>query len=216
MWPTSTHLKMNEYKIVEYFEDLISEFSGSKYAVSVDSCTSALFLSLMYRNVRDREVLIPSKTYISVPCSIIHAGGRPIFHNLIWSGTYKLHPFNIVDGSLRFTENMYEKNTLHCLSFHMKKHLKIGKGGMILTDDKNAYKWLKLARYNGRQGKEYMKESFQLVGWNMYMTPEDACRGIRIFKTLERKNADIGNEYQDLSKYRFDNLNSGDKIIKYE
>ena len=59
-----------------------------------------------------------------------------------------------------------------------------------------------------------MEESFQLVGWNMYMTPEDACRGIRIFKTLEKINSDIKNEYQDLSKYRFDNLSSGNKLLK--
>jgi dTDP-4-amino-4,6-dideoxygalactose transaminase len=205
---------MNEYKLVKYFEDLISEYSGSKYAISVDSCTSALFLSLMYRNVKDKEIVIPKKTYISVPCSIIHAGGKVVFKNIQWKGIYEIQPVSVIDSALRFTQNMYIPGSLYCLSFHMKKHLKIGKGGMILTDDRNAYKWLKLARYNGREGKDYMKETFKMIGWNMYMTPEDASRGIRIFKTLPSNNRDIANNYQDLSLYKFDNINSGDKLSR--
>jgi dTDP-4-amino-4,6-dideoxygalactose transaminase len=205
---------MNEYNLVKYFEDLISEYSGSKYAISVDSCTSALFLSLMYRNVKDKEVVIPKKTYISVPCSIIHAGGKVVFKNIQWKGIYEIQPVSVIDSALRFTQNMYIPGSLYCLSFHMKKHLKIGKGGMILTDDRNAYKWLKLARYNGREGKDYMKETFKMIGWNMYMTPEEASRGIRIFKTLPSNNRDIANNYQDLSLYKFDNINSGDKLFR--
>lgn len=194
---------MNEYDIVDLFESTIAKYAGSKYAVAVDSCTNAIFLSLMFCKARDKEITIPSCTYISIPCSIIHAGGIPVFNKITWKGIYKLNPLPIIDGALRFTKNMYVKGTLHCLSFHVKKHLKIGKGGMILTDSIEAYNWLKLARYNGREGKEYMKEQFKLVGWNCYMTPEDAARGLRIFKTLAPVNKDIKNEYQDLSKYRF-------------
>lgn len=194
---------MNEYSIVDLFEKTIANYAGSKYAVAVDSCTSAIFLSLMYFKPDHREIYIPSKTYISVPCSIIHANAIPVFTNKKWKGVYTLDPLPIVDGALRFTKNMYVKGTLHCLSFHVKKHLKIGKGGMILTDDKLAYNWLKLARYNGREGKPYMKEKFKLVGWNCYMTPEDAARGLRIFKTLPLVNKDIKNDYQDLSDYDF-------------
>jgi dTDP-4-amino-4,6-dideoxygalactose transaminase len=204
---------MNEYIVVDMFEKAVATYAGASYGVSVDSCTSALFLSMMYCNIKNREVILPAKTYISVPCSVIHAGGTPIFRNQNWSGLYQLRPFPIVDGALRFTKGMYVKNTLHCLSFHVKKHLKIGKGGMILTDDINAYKWLKLARYNGREGEEYMNEKFKLVGWNCYMTPEDAAKGLRIFKTLPTVNKDIKNEYQDLRKYKF--WASGERI-KYE
>jgi hypothetical protein len=53
-----------------------------------------------------------------------------------------------------------------------------------------------------------------MIGWNMYMTPEDASRGIRIFKTLPSNNRDIANNYQDLSLYKFDNINSGDKLSR--
>jgi dTDP-4-amino-4,6-dideoxygalactose transaminase len=205
---------INEYSLVDLFEKTIAKYSGAKYAVAVDSCTSALFLSLMYFQAKDKEITVPAKTYISVPCSIIHAGGIPIFKKQKWSGIYQLSPLPIIDGALRFTKNMYVKDTLHCLSFHIKKHLKIGKGGMILTDSIYAYKWLKLARYNGREGKDYMKERFRLVGWNCYMTPEDAARGLRIFKTLPSVNKDIKNDYQDLSKYKF--TASGMEILDNE
>ena len=59
---------------------------------------------------------------------------------------FKLLP--IVDSATRFTKNMYINKTLTCLSFHHRKHLPIGRGGMILTDSKKLM-WLK-ARYDGR------------------------------------------------------------------
>jgi len=205
---------INEYSLVDLFEKTIAAYAGAKYAVAVDSCSSALFLALMHCGAKNKQISVPAKTYISVPCSIIHAGGTPAFNKQRWSGIYQLAPLPIVDGALRFTKNMYVKGTLHCLSFHIKKHLKIGKGGMILTDSIEAYKWLKLARYNGREGKDYMQEQFKLVGWNCYMTPEDAARGLRIFKTLPAVNKDIKNDYQDLSKYKF--ASSGMEILHNE
>ena len=123
------------YKVVTDFENRIADFSGAKYAVAVESCTAAIFLSCFYKRVKD--VFIPKRTYPSVPCSIIHAGGRVHFTDQAWSGTYELAPYGIVDGALRFRRDMY-KGGLHCLSFHIKKLLPIGRGGMILTDDEQA------------------------------------------------------------------------------
>ena len=70
-------MKHNPYKIVQMFEEEIAEYTGSPYAVSVDSCTNALFLTCKYLNIK--SVTIPSKTYLSVPMSIIHSGGEVIF-----------------------------------------------------------------------------------------------------------------------------------------
>jgi dTDP-4-amino-4,6-dideoxygalactose transaminase len=69
--------KHNPFKVVQLFEDEVADYTGAKYAVSVDNCTNALFLVCKYLNVN--EVTIPSKTYLSVPQSIIHAGGEIIF-----------------------------------------------------------------------------------------------------------------------------------------
>ena len=42
----------NPYKIVKMFEEEVARYTGAKYAVSVDSCTNALFLCLMYQQFK--------------------------------------------------------------------------------------------------------------------------------------------------------------------
>ena len=121
-----TNRDINVFKVVSQFERRLASYSGSKHAVCVDSCTNALFLSLMYLNIKGEEVTIPCRTYPSVPNSIIHAGGRVIFKDVDWRGIYQLKPFPVIDGAKRFRANMYEKGTLHCLSFHIKKILGLG------------------------------------------------------------------------------------------
>jgi len=181
---------------------VIAEYSGCKYAVAVDSGSNALFLCCLYCNIRGSEVTIPSRTYPSVPCGIIHAGGKVKFKDCQWSGTYRLEPFPIVDGAKRFTSNMYEKETLHCLSFHAKKHLKIGRGGAILTDDQKAYEWLKVARFDGRHECNLRDDNITCLGWNFYMTPEQAARGLWLMMMMPEHNADLEEvpDYPDLSK----------------
>lgn len=175
------------YEVVRRFESAIAEYAGSKYAVAVESCSAAIFLSCLQEKVRDREVTIPARTYPSIPAAIIHAGGIPKFKNNIWSGTYRLEPFAIVDGALRFCQGMYQGG-LHCLSFHAKKLVPIGRGGMILTDDQDAASWLRKARFDGRDECDLSRQKeITMVGWNMYMTPEQAARGLAIFSMLKHR-----------------------------
>ena len=91
------------------------------------------------------------RTYLSVPQSIIQAGGKVKFDDLKWKGIYQLKPYPIYDAAKRLTSNMYKEGTLMCLSFGIKKPLKLGKGGMILTDNKHAYRFLKKMRWSGRR-----------------------------------------------------------------
>jgi len=190
------------YRVVTDFENRIAEFAGSKYAVAVESCSAALFLSCLYMRVG--SVTIPKRTYPSVPCAIIHAGGKVKFSNDCWYGTYELSPYGIVDGALRFRRGMY-RGGLHCLSFHIKKLLPIGRGGMVLTDDAAADKWLRLARFDGREPIPLAQDNFTMLGWNMYMSPDQAARGIQLFELAKDKEvADLKVEdqgYPDLSQY---------------
>lgn len=197
------------YSVVADFEKMIAEWSGSKYAVAVESCTSAIFLSLLYRRIQGETITIPKFTYPSVANMIIHAGGSVAFSDRDWKGVYELDPVGVIDGALRFRKGMY-KGGLHCLSFHSKKLLPIGRGGMILTDDEYAYKWLKKMRFDGRQeGVPLNEDELELVGWNMYMTPEQAARGMMLFELI--KNTDVQDldsskqNYPDLSKSRLAN-----------
>lgn len=197
--------KHNPYKIVQMFEEEVAHYTGAKYAVSVDSCTNALFLVSKYLEVG--EVTIPSKTYLSVPMSIIHAGGEPIFDKREmtnhWTGVYQLKPYPIYDAAKRFTSGMYIPDSYMCLSFHIKKLLPIGKGGMILTDDKEAVEWFKKARYEGRSEKFYKEDSIDSLGWNMYMTPQEAAEGLALMQNYPLHHSDLGeiNGYRDLTEF---------------
>ena len=181
----------NPYKIVKMFEEEVAHYTGAPYAVSVNSCTNALFLACMYEGVKGKEVVIPNKTYLSVPQSIMLAGGDLKFEELDWSGIYQLKPFPIYDAAKRFTSNMYIPGTHMCLSFHIKKHLKIGKGGMILTDSKEMADWAREARYEGRsEGVRYQDDDIKILGWNMYMTPQQASHGLALMQNFPRINPD--------------------------
>ena len=186
----------NAWEIVDIFEKKMAEYAGSKYAVSVDNCTDALFLCLKYLKA-EGEVILPSRTWISVPCTVIHAGCKVKFEEYKWSGAYQLKPYPIYDGAVRMKRGMYKPNTYHCLSFHIRKHIPIGKGGMILTDDKKAYDWFRTVRYEGRtmsddgvNYKMYKEDTIQSLGWNMYMTPEQAARGLELFENIKDDNPD--------------------------
>ncbi len=193
------------WDIVDGFEALVADYAGSNYAVAVDSCTNAMFLSLRYLGASG-EITIPKRTYLSVPQLIIHAGCKPKFVEKEWSGIYKLAPFPVIDGATRFRKDMYIKDTYHCLSFHIRKILPIAKGGMILLNDKKAYDWLKLASYEGRDRRvphDQMPEP-TICGWNMYMPPEQAARGIELFDKVKLHNDDCGGSYKyaDISNYK--------------
>lgn len=190
-------MKHNPYKIVKMFEEEICDYTGAPYAISVDSCTNALFLCCKYLNVD--EVTIPKSTYLSVPQSIIHSGGKVKFEDTDWKGIYQLKPYPIYDSAKRLTSNMYIPNTFMCLSFHIKKHLKIGKGGMILTDNYEAYEWFKKVRYEGRSEINYIDDNVKMLGWNMYMTPVEAAQGLMLLQNFPKQNPDLTESYKDLT-----------------
>lgn len=146
---------------------------------------------------------------------IIHAGFVPVFEPRKWAGAYELGQLGVIDGAARFTSGMFEGgDSLHTLSFQIKKRLPIGRGGAILTDDKEAFDWLKLASYDGRNLKTPYDSSdhISMLGWHYYMTPEDAARGILLMDQLNHENPDTMDfsHYPDLSKlgvfsnYRFE------------
>jgi len=197
--------KNNPFKVVKLFEEEIADYTSAPYAVSVDNCTNAIFLVCKYLQVK--EVTIPSKTYLSVPQSIIHAGGEVIFDKREetnnWSGIYQLKPYPIYDAAKRFTSNMYIPGSFMCLSFHIKKQLKISKGGMILTDDLDAVNWFKKARYEGRSEKLYHEDDIEMLGWNMYMTPQQASHGLSLMQNYPLNVPDLGenNGYRDLTEF---------------
>lgn len=194
----------NPQKIVEMFEENIAEYTGAKYAVSCDNCTNALRMCCEYYEVED--VTIPARTYLSVPQSIMQAGGNVLFNDYDWQGIYQLTPYPIYDAAKRLTSGMYLSGTLMCLSFGIKKPLKVGKGGMILTDSKEAYEFLKKKRWSGRTENVPMHEDqMEFLGYNSYITPEWAARGLMLLGVYPEHAEDQTEGYPDLRNYRIYN-----------
>ena len=201
----------NVYDITNEFEKALGDYTGAPYVVAVDNQSNALFLSLMFENVKGQEITIPSRTYPSVPCEIIHAGAKVNFKSIkgkTIKGAYQLEPTNVWDAALSFTADMYKPGTHMCVSFTGPyKHFKLSKGGAILTDNYEAYLWFRRARYSGRRECSYHDDHFDMIGWNFYMMPELAARGLLLMNQFyntdgtKKHNADLELPYPDLSKF---------------
>ena len=203
------------YKVTEEFEKKLASYTGAKFAVTLDNMSNGLFLALYYEhNVMNRtndKITIPARTYPSVPCEIIHAGLKVEFEPVEGTtikGAYELKGSNVWDSALTFTADMYKPNTHMCVSFTGPyKHFKLSKGGAILTDDVKAYRWFKRARYSGRREVSYHEDNFDMLGWNFYMMPELAARGLLLMNQFytpdgeKKHNADLELPYPDLSKF---------------
>ena len=214
------------YKVTEDFEKALADYTGAKYVVTVDNMSKALFLALYYENhvnksIKQDFIYCPKRTYPSVPCEIIHAGLKVEFTENYGclnmkegtlTGAYELGNSNVYDSALSFTADMYLKGTHMCVSFTGPyKHFKLSKGGAILTDDKNAYRWFKRARYSGRRECSYFEDNLDMLGWNFYMMPELAARGLLLMgQFYDRQGNKIHNEdltlpYHDLSQFEIHN-----------
>tara|TARA_R110002124_G_scaffold141849_2_gene306414 strand:+ start:776 stop:1417 length:642 start_codon:yes stop_codon:yes gene_type:complete len=201
------------HKITEDFEKELSKYTGAKYVVTVDNQSNGLFLALMYEKIKGMEIEIPSRTYPSVPCEIIHAGGKVKFKPVdgeTLKGSYQLYPTNVWDSALSFTYNMYKPGTHMCISFTGPyKTFKLSKGGAILTDNHDAYLWFKRARFSGRRECSYHDDNLDMIGWNFYMMPELSARGLLLINQFYDNTTgepkvieDIELRYPDLSKFK--------------
>lgn len=205
----------NVYDITNEFEKALGNYTGAPYVITLDNMSNGLFLALYYEHkVMNRTkdaITIPSRTYPSVPCEIIHAGLKVNWKSIkgkTITGAYQLEGSNVWDSALSFTADMYKPETHMCISFTGPyKHFKLSKGGAILTDDYDAYKWFKRARYSGRRECDYHDDNLDMLGWNFYMMPELATRGLLLMNQFynrdgsKKSNPDLTLPYPDLSQF---------------
>jgi dTDP-4-amino-4,6-dideoxygalactose transaminase len=203
------------HQITAEFEKALCAYTGAPYAVALDNQSNAMFLSLKYEGIEGKEITIPARTYPSVPCEIINAGGRVRFapvESKTLKGAYPLLGSRTWDSALRFTAGMYLPKTFMCVSFTGPyKHLKLSKGGAILTEERSAYEWFKRSRFSGRRECSYHDDHLNMLGWNFYMMPEIAARGLLLITQFyerdgtPRQNEDLEIEYPDLSQFEIYN-----------
>ena len=199
---------MNAYSVVEQFEARVAQHFNLAHGIAVDCCTSAIFLSLMYRKAESMTAWaahLPAHTYISVPFAVMDAGITPRFTPEKWTTHYAIEPWAVMDaaklwdGAATITPH-FPPHFLWCVSFHIKKPVPIGRGGMILTSDDDATAWLRKARYDGRTpGVPLAQDVITTRGWHRYMTPEQAARGLALLDVYPGGFTIEPEDYPDLS-----------------
>ena len=169
---------MNFNSVIE-FENKISEFFGSPYAVAIDSCTHGIELCLRY--TKEKKINVPKRTYLSVPFLAEKLGLELEWREETWENYYTLNygVKRIIDAAVLWKRNSYIPNTFMCVSFQYQKHLSLGKGGIILLDNEEDYIKLKKMSYDGRTPNvPWREQDIDTLGYHYYMTPETAQLGL--------------------------------------
>ena len=164
------------FEVVKKFEGEIANFFGSPYAVAVDCCTHGLELCL--RKDKVKTITVPKRTYISIPLLSKKLNINLKWKDEIWSDYYYVN-HNIIDAAVLWKANSYIPGTFMNISFQFRKHLSLGRGGVILTDNPPASEKLRKMSYDGRLPDiPWGEQNISTMGYHYYMTPETAQLGI--------------------------------------
>ena len=230
--------------ITEKFEKQFKSYKKSKYALSVNSCTAALHLSLIYCGIKNNdEVITTPMTFASTINSIIFAGAKPVLADI------NMHSFNIdpieiekkitkktkailivhfaglpcnmtkiikiarkynlklIEDCAHAIESKYKGKHVGnfgetgCFSFYSTKNLTTGEGGMLICNNNNIYKKVRIARLHGMSRdawKRHLPESVKTknkkfqhydvseIGLKYNMIDINAAMGIVQLNKLEK------------------------------
>jgi dTDP-4-amino-4,6-dideoxygalactose transaminase len=165
------------FEVVNKFENKIAEFFGAPYAVAVDCCTHGIELCLRQQEVL--TLIVPKRTYLSVPMLANKLNIRLQWNDEQWEDYYWLEGTNIIDAAVLWKKDSYIPKTFMCVSFQFQKHLSLGRGGIILTDNKEAAIELKKMSYDGRlPNVPWRDQNIDTMGYHYYMAPEIALMGL--------------------------------------
>ena len=185
---------------VSELERKVSNFFGAPYAVAVDCCTHGLELCLRY--LEAKHIDVPTRTYISIPFLAKKININWQWKDETWKDYYYLTE-NVIDAAVLWRKNSYIPNTYMCLSLQFQKHLSLGRGGMILTDNEESFNELKKMSYDGRAREvPWRKQNIKTMGYHYYMTPETAWEGLeKLSEAINTKPRQWHiNDWPDLTK----------------
>ena len=164
------------FNVINKFEKEVAKFFGSPYAVAVDCCTHGVELCLRYTEAKEIEV--PKRTYISIPFLANKLGINLVWKDENWTDYYYVTD-NIIDAAVLWKKDSYLPNTYMCVSFQFRKHLSLGRGGVILTDNEEVATELRKMVYDGRLcDVPWREQNISTMGYHYYMTPETAILGL--------------------------------------
>ena len=194
---------------IEQLEQQIAEYYGAPYAVAVDCCTHGIELCLRLLNEGDTkfdyQYTCPKWTYLSIPMTFEKLNLDWHFVDNEWEKYYTIGNTNIIDAAVLWEQNSYIPSSLMCISFQLKKHLSLGKGGMILLDNAEDADILRQIRYDGRPDldRPWADQKIELFGYHYQMTYETAQLGLEKFDDAVQRTPRhwTYKDYPNLSKY---------------
>lgn len=226
--------------LVGDMEKALANYVGSKEVVAVDSCTSALFLSLKWESMKGvTHVGIPSMTVPLVANAAIEAGMTIKFHDETeWVGSaYELLGTDVIDSAHELRRGQYAalrklgltEHAKVCFSFYPTKTVGSADGGAIATDDVEFATWARSAATYGRiQGDKYNNSweyDVAMVGYKRHYTNLQAAIVLEQLDRLDNTNKrrqEIVKKYNQKLYYNNDsdylyriNVGYRDEFIKY-
>jgi len=164
------------FDTITEFEERVAKFFGAPYAVAVDSCTHGVELCMRYTKATHMQV--PKNTYLSIPMLAPKLGVSMSWKDENWTDYYYITE-NIIDAAVLWKADSYIPGTFMSVSFQYRKHLSLGRGGIILLDSSDAVGILKKMSYDGRiPNMPWRDQNIDCIGYHYYMTPETAQLGL--------------------------------------
>ena len=164
------------FESVNKFERKIAKFFGAPFAVAVDSCTHGIELCLRLESVK--KINVPVRTYLSIPFLAKKLNIDLEWNYNIWNEYYFLSE-KVADAAVLWRKKSYIKDKFMCISFQYQKHLRLGRGEIILCPNRQTFLSLKKMSYDGRVPKiPWREQNIDSMGYHYYMTPETAKLGL--------------------------------------
>lgn len=174
-------------KYIEVFEQEFANYNKSKYAIAVNSGTTALELALQASDVKKyEEVILPSYTYISTALAVSNIGARPVFVD-IKEDTLTIDPQEIKKKITKKTKAIIPVH-IHGNPCDMSEIMKIAKGyGLVLIEDAShahgaEYKGIKVGNFGIGCFSNHTTKNLSGIGNSGLITTND----IRIYELIKK------------------------------
>jgi dTDP-4-amino-4,6-dideoxygalactose transaminase len=222
-------------RVIE-FENEVSKYVGTRFAVATNSCTSALHLALITSGIKQGDkVICPAFTCMATADAIIHAGGIPVFAD-IERETFNIDPDHVAElvtektaaimavhqiglpADIDSLEKIAKQHDLFiiedgacslgarykgryvgglgnptCFSFHPRKTITTGEGGMLLTNDEKKAEQARILRSHGVSVSDLVRHKalgtlqheYVAAGFNYRFTDMQAAIGLVQMKKID-------------------------------
>ena len=183
---------------------------STKYAISVNSCTSALHISMLALGIgKDDEVIIPPLTFVATSFAPLYVNAKPIFAD-IEKDTFNIDPISIEKKITKKTKAIIAV-ALYGLPANLKKIKKIAKKYNLFLIEDNAEAIYGVS--NGKIAGYYSDICVYSFQRSKHLTSGDGgmlTTNNKKLATLIRKYSDLG--YRKLTAKPITNENFKDKI----